>query len=299
MQGRIAYFSAAFFAAALWGFMSIPLRAIQAWPAGDILYYRIFVSTLFIWLFILAFRRSQLRSDVRHVRQLPPIQRRQLAWLTVVASLLIMGNWFSFIYAVNHVSIQSAAFAYLVCPLLTTLAGFAILKEQLSTLKKISIGVAFVSVAMLAQGSFYEVSWSVGIASFYALYLVAQRIIRQVDKLNVLAAQLTLCSLLILPLLLWQQHPLPLDPKFWTNIVIIAILFTIIPLYMSMYALNGLSSTTVGIMIYINPIIAFIVAVVYFQEHITAHQLMAYMVLLVAVFLFNWGTLRKVFHKFA
>ena len=293
------YFSAAFFAAALWGFMSIPLREIKEWPSEDILYYRIFVSVGLIWLFIFIFRKKQLRADVRHIAQLPQQQRRRLWWLTLTASLLIMGNWFAFIYAVNHVSIQSAAFAYLVCPLLTTLAGFLILKEGLSTIKKISIGIAFISVAMLARGSFLEVCWSVGIASLYALYLVIQRIIQQVDKLNVLAIQLTICSLIILPFLLWQQHPLPLDPKFWFNIVVIAAIFTIIPLYMSMYALNGISSSTVGILIYINPIIAFAVAILYFHESINTYQLLAYFVLMVAVFLFNWGTLRKVFHKFA
>ena len=299
MQSRMKYFSAAFFAAALWGFMSIPLREIKEWPSEDILYYRIFVSVGLIWLFIFIFRKKQLRADVRHIAQLPQQQRRRLWWLTLTASLLIMGNWFAFIYAVNHVSIQSAAFAYLVCPLLTTLAGFLILKEGLSTIKKISIGIAFISVAMLARGSFLEVCWSVGIASLYALYLVIQRIIQQVDKLNVLAIQLTICSLIILPFLLWQQHPLPLDPKFWFNIVVIAAIFTIIPLYMSMYALNGISSSTVGILIYINPIIAFAVAILYFHESINTYQLLAYFVLMVAVFLFNWGTLRKVFHKFA
>lgn len=293
------YFLSAFFAAALWGFMSIPLREIKAWPAEDILYFRIFVSVAMIWAFIGLFRRKQLGADVRYLRQLSTPERRRLAWLTFAASLLIMGNWFTFIYAVNHVSIQSAAFAYLVCPLLTTLAGFLILKEGLSLLKKISIGVAFISVALLARGSLYEVSWSVGIASLYALYLVIQRIIQQVDKLNVLAIQLSICSLLILPFLLWQQHPLPLEPKFWLNIAIIAAVFTIIPLYMSMYALNGVSSSTVGILIYINPIIAFAVAILYFHEQVDRQQLLAYAILMVAVFLFNWATLRKVLHKFA
>ncbi|MGK6352051.1 EamA family transporter [Parapedobacter sp. DT-150] len=299
MHGRLKYFSAAFFAAALWGFMSIPLRAIKAWPAEDILYYRIFASVILIWLFIFIFRRRQLRADVQHIVQLPHREQKRLGGLTLIASLLIMGNWFSFIYAVNHVSIQSAAFAYLVCPLLTTLAGFLILKEDLSTIKKISIGIALVSVIMLARGSLLDVCWSVGIASFYALYLVTQRVIQAIDKLTVLAVQLLICSLMILPFLLWQQHPLPVAPQFWLNIVIIAVIFTIIPLYMSMYALNGISSSTVGILIYINPIIAFMVAVVHFHERITAHQLVAYAVLLVAVFLFNWGTFRKVMHKFA
>src|SRR5690606_21733862 len=122
MQGRLKYFAAAFFAAVLWGFMAIPLRAIQQWPSEDILYYRIFVSTALIWPFMLFFRRRKLNDSVRYLQSVSPKRRRQLASLTVMASLLIMGNWFTFIYAVNHVSIQSAAFAYLVCPLLTTLS---------------------------------------------------------------------------------------------------------------------------------------------------------------------------------
>src|SRR5690606_23950686 len=298
-SSRKKYVLSAFFAAALWGFMSIPLREIQAWPAEDILYYRIFSSVVMVWMFIALFSGQQVSADVRHWRQLLSSQRRKLGWLTFAASLLIMGNWFTFIYAVNHVSIQSAAFAYLVCPLLTTLAGYLILKEGLSRLKKISIGIALISVVLLARGSLYEVCWSVGIASLYALYLVIQRIIQQVDKLNVLAIQLSICSLLILPVLFWQKHSVPLDPEFWINIAVIAGLFTIIPLYLSMYALNGVSSATVGISIYINPIIAFAVAILHFHEQVNKQQLGAYAILMVAVLLFNWTTVRKVLHKFA
>ncbi len=279
--------------------MSIPLRGIKDWPPEDILYYRIFASAVLTWLFIAVFRKKQLRADVAYVKTLPRGTRKRLGWLTLAASLLIMGNWFAFIYAVNHVSIQSAAFAYLVCPLLTTLAGFIILKEGLSTIKKIGIGIALASVAILARGSFYEVSWSVGIALFYAFYLVAQRVIQQVDKLNVLAVQLVICSLLILPFVLLQHHPFPVDVRFWGHMLVIAVVFTIIPLYMSMYALNGISSGTVGILIYVNPIIAFVVAIVYFGEHVYVYQLLAYAILLVAVFLFNWAIVRKVLHKFA
>src|SRR5690606_3186913 len=192
MQGRLKYFAAAFFAAVLWGFMAIPLRAIRAWPAEDILYYRIFVSTALIWPFIFAFRHKQLSASIRYLQSGSPQLRKRLITLTVIASLLITGNWFTFIYAVNHVSIKSAAFAYLVCPLLTTLAAFLILKERLTTLKRAAIGIALVSVVLLARGSLGDVVWSVGIASFYALYLVAQRIIQHVDRLVVLAVQLTL-----------------------------------------------------------------------------------------------------------
>lgn len=292
--GRLKFFSAAFSAQVLWGFMSIPLRLIQGWPVEDILYYRILVSVVCIWVFILVFRKKHLNADIFYYRQLDSPKKRNFWLLLLLASMLILGNWFTFIYVVNHFSVQSAAFAYLVCPLLTTLAAFLILKEELSMIKKISIGIAFLSVFMLVRGSWVEVCWSIGIASLYALYLVVQRVTRHVDKLNVLAAQLTICTIAILPALLWQHHALPLDGTFWLVIVVIAIVFTIIPLYMSLYALNGIPSSTVGILIYINPIIAFAVAVFYFRETISPQQIMAYSILLIAVLLFNWATIRKV-----
>lgn len=106
---RLKYFLAAFSAAALWGFMSIPLRELQPWPSEDILYYRILVSLVFIWAFIFIFRRKQFFSDVNHYKALSKIERPRLNLLLITSTILILGNWFSFIYVVNHVSIQVAA----------------------------------------------------------------------------------------------------------------------------------------------------------------------------------------------
>ena len=71
-------------------------------------------------------------------------------------------------------SLKSAAFAYMVCPLITALGGFLILKEKLSSRKFIAIGIAALSIIILAWGSAPDVSWSVFIASFYAFYLIVQ-----------------------------------------------------------------------------------------------------------------------------
>src|SRR5690606_36935025 len=182
------------------------------------------------------------------------------------ASLLIMANWFTYIYTVNRISIQSAAFAYMVCPLLTTLAAFLILREELSVLKKIGLAVALVSVLILVQGSFFEALWSFTVALFYPLYLVVQCVTKHVDKLNLLAVQVSICCVIVIPLLLIEGTGISSAPTFWWNISLIAVVFTIIPLYLSMYALNGIPASTAGILLYINPIIAFSVAIFYFQE---------------------------------
>lgn len=292
-QGRLKYFAAASFAAILWGFMAIPLRNIQQWSATDILYYRILISTVCIWLFIGLFRKKHFRTDALLFVELPPERKKRMVWVLVTSTLLILGNWFSYIYVVNSISIQVAAFAYLVCPLLTTVAAFFILHEPLSAIKKTSLGIALISVILLATGSLVDVAWSVGVASLYALYLIGQRMTGQFDKLNVLALQLVLASLIILPFMLWQNHPVPMETTFWLNITIISIVFTIIPLYLSLYALIGISSSTVGILIYVNPIVAFAVAYYLFDEQITTHQVIAYGILVFAIVLFNWGMLRR------
>lgn len=286
------YYLAGFLAAALWGVMSLSLRQIQAWSAVDVFYYRVLVSALAIWPTILLFRRKQWRADVNHLKRLPAEQRRRMAGLTLLASLLIMGNWFTFIYAVNRISVQSAAFAYMVCPLLTTLLGFLLLKESLSPLKKIALLIALVSVMMLMQGSFFEVVWSLIVALFYALYLIVQRVIKQVDKLNLLAVQIGICSLIIVPVFIAAGTAWPTAPVFWWNIGLIAVVFTIVPLFLSMYALNGLTASTTGILLYINPIMAFLLAVFYFKEEVDAVKVLAYAVLLVAIILFNWEFIR-------
>lgn len=216
--------------------------------------------------------------------------------IQILASTVFLTlNWYSFIFAVNNVSLTSAAFAYMVCPLLTAFGGFMILKEHLSRLKLISLLVALVSIIFLATGSLLEVMWSVVIAVFYAGYLLLQRKMQGLDKLNVLALQIAVAVLIMLPFFFYQHQGLPQSGWFWFHIVIIAVVFTIIPLFLSLYALIGIPSSTLGIMIYINPIIAFAVAVLYYDQLITLHQVYAYLLLLFSVFLFNWETIIDIF----
>lgn len=192
-------------------------------------------------------------------------------------------------------SLQSAAFAYMVCPLITAFGGFILLKEELSRLKLISLAIALFSIILLASGSFIEVAWSVVIATLYAFYLILQRKMQNLDKLNVLATQIGLAVLLMLPFYISNHESFPSSLWFWGNITVVAVIFTIIPLFLSLYALIGIPSSTLGIIIYINPLIAFAVAIFYFDEHIDSHKLLAYLLLLVSVIVFNWAIIKDIF----
>ena len=291
---KFKYFFAAIVSVAMWGFFSIPLRNLIAYPSEEILYYRIFTSMVLIWMAILVFRKKELRKDISYISSISVADRRVILIQIIIATILLTLNWYTFIYAVNNVSLQSAAFAYMVCPLITAFGGFLLLKEALSKLKLVSLFVALLSIILLATGSIVEVAWSVVIASLYAFYLIIQRTMQHLDKLNVLAVQITVAVLLMLPFYFFSHAAVPANIIFWENIIVIAVFFTIIPLFLSLYSLIGIPSSTLGIIIYINPIIAFAVAILYFGEHIDPHKLFAYLLLLVSVVMFNWGIIKDI-----
>ena len=292
-QGRTKYFLAALSSVIIWGFFSIPLRLISNYAPDDILQYRIFTSLIITWLVILFFRKSNLRQNLIYLKSESKRERERLIWLSVIAGILITSNWFTYIYAVNEVSLKSAAFAYMVCPLITAMGGFFILKEKLTTLKLVAIAIAFISIVILAQGSFREVLWSVIVASLYAFYLIIQRVMGRIDKFIMLGIHLLIATLITLPLFLFNFTNFPLDLHFWIIIVIISVLFTIVPLFLSLYALIGMPSSTLGIIIYLNPIVAFAVAFFYFHEEIDSRQLYAYSMLFAAILVFNWDTIKE------
>lgn len=296
-SGRAKYFTAALAAAIIWGFFAIPLRSLKAYPAEEILYFRIIFSLVFTWILILAFRRKEILSDILYIKASPSRQKKKLLLLTLTAGILITGNWFAFIYAINNVSIKSAAFAYMVCPLITAMGGFIFLKEKAGFYKITGIGIAILSVTILGTGSFQDVLWSIFIASLYAFYLIIQRGIPQIDKLNMLGAQLVIASIIMTPFFLYHNYNLPNDLDFWLTIALIALIFTIVPLFLSLYALIGIDSSTMGILIYINPIIAFTVAFFYFDEYVTLLQAFAYLLLFIAVIVFNWNFIQRFYNK--
>ncbi|MFC4212102.1 EamA family transporter [Pedobacter lithocola] len=291
------YFLAGIIPYIIWGTMSIPLRDIKNFPPQEILYYRIFVSIIMVWTTILIFRKAALKNDISYVKSLNSKGKRKLLLLTIFSALLITGNWFTYIYAVNSVSLKAAAFAYMVCPLLTALCGFLILKERLTKTKVIAIVVAFISIILLATGSLHEVIWAVVIASFYALYVIVLKVIQNVDKFNFLGVQLILSGLIMLPMYLFSGNAFPTETFFWWHIFLIAIVFTIVPLFLNSYALVGMPSSALGILIYLNPIVAFAVAFFYFKEKIDIHQLFAYLLLLLSIIIFNLQLLKSVLNK--
>jgi chloramphenicol-sensitive protein RarD len=284
---KYKYYFAAFSAFFLWGFFSLGLKPISSYPSLDILFYRLFFSVLTISVINLVFRKKNIRKNWNDFSQMSLENKRKTVILTLVGAIILASNWFIFIYVVNHVSVKAGSLAYLICPILTTVFAFFLLHEKLNKWQWSAVFISVISCVLLSLNHFQDIFYSLVVASTYALFLVSQRKNSELDKFLVLNIQLLFIALLILPFYPKYSGAIPTEPLFYTCLFCIVVFFTIIPLFLNLYALKGINSSTVGILMYINPIINFGLAFFYFKEEITILQLFSYFLILISIIVFN------------
>jgi chloramphenicol-sensitive protein RarD len=163
-----------------------------------------------------------------------------------------------------------------------------ILKEHLTKGQWVAILFSAMGCAILSFSHPGDLLYGLLVAIFYAFYLVTQRKDFGVDRFLLLTGQVLFSTLLLLPFYPSYHGPIPHEQKFYILIAAIAVFGTIIPLWLNLYALKRLRSSTTGILLYINPFVGFILATTVFGEKVDAGQLAAYGVIVIAVFLFNW-----------
>lgn len=230
---------------------------------------------------------------MRYIRSIRPRSRNKILINYVTSALMLALNWFLFIYVMNAISINATSLAYLLCPIITTVLAALFLRDRLSSGQWLAVCLSAFSCILLSLGHFMDMFYSLLIAFSYAVYLILQKINTKTDKLFALTVHITLSTLFLLPLFFITGAGVPKSSLFYENVLIIAIVFTIIPLFLNAYALKGLRSSLVGILLYINPIISFFLAIFYFKEPITLLQIFAYSLIMVAVALFNVIYLRN------
>ena len=281
------YFLAAFSAFFIWGFFTLALRQLEEYPSIDILFYRIFTCVFLMVIINLIFRRKTLIKNRIIFKDLIVKSKIKVIQLTLIGGLLLIANWFIFIYVVNKVSVQSASLAYLICPILTTVFAFFILNERPSKWQWFAISLSGISCIIIGFDHLREVAFSIVVAATYALYLISQRKNNELDKFLSLTIQLVFVTIILIPFYPKFSSETPTTSHFYAYIVLIAIFFTIIPLFLNLYALKGISSATVGILMYINPIMNFMIAFFIFGEPITTLQFLAYFLILISIIIFN------------
>ncbi|MPT32788.1 MAG: EamA family transporter, partial [Chryseobacterium sp.] len=131
-MNNLKHYLAAILAFSLWGTFSLVLKPLHNYASSDILFYRVFSCALIMSLVSLVFKRKKLKQNLNYFKSISKKSKRNIIILNIGSSILLTANWFSFIYVMNHVSVRATSVAYLVCPIITTILAYFILKDQLT-----------------------------------------------------------------------------------------------------------------------------------------------------------------------
>lgn len=287
------YYIAVITAFTIWGFFSLVLKSLDDFSAFDILSYRTVGSVLIMMFVSLVLRPKALKVNIKLFQSLTATDKRRIVVINFLSGLFLALNWYIYIYVMNNVSVSATSLAYLICPILTMVLAYLILKEKLFKLQWVSVILSLIGCLLLSLGNFTDLFYSMIIAFTYALYLVLQRKNQEMDRFLVLTCQVFFAVIFLLPFIISYDSPNEKTPFFYGMLALIAVVFTIIPMFLNIYALRGLNSSVVGVFIYLNPLINFTLAIFYFDEKINLLEAICYLLIIASIVIFNFSAIKN------
>ncbi|WP_018693836.1 EamA family transporter RarD [Algicola sagamiensis] len=277
----------ALFAFVFWGVAPVYFKLLDAVPATEILLHRIIWS--FVLLFLLLIFTKQLYK-AKAIFKNP----KQMLYLGSTA-MIIGGNWWLFIWAVNQGHILEASLGYYINPLLNVLLGTLFLNERLRKGQMFAVGLAMcgVLVQLVALGSLPIIS--LVLASSFAVYGLLRKQLA-VDSIVGLWFE----SMLLLPIALgawyfgdWSHYSdWTQAPNLYIFGLIMAGAITTIPLVSYTAAAKRLTYTTIGFLQYIGPSLMFLLGVFAYGETISMEKLTSFIFIWTALFVFTLDSIR-------
>ncbi|TQR18442.1 EamA family transporter RarD [Psychrobacillus vulpis] len=269
-----------------WGFMPIYWKLLEHVSSDEILVSRVIWSFIFTLLLVVLGRNYKvLISDLKELWK-----NKKAFWSLVVASYLVTGNWFTYIYAVNAGYIVQSSLGYYINPLISVLLGIIFLKEKMSRAQQLSVLIAATGVAILTI-SYGVIPWISFILAFtFAIYGFIKKSLT-IDALR----GLTIETMFVLPVALFYFGYLLMTDRavfFQTNSVTVILLIltgvaTAVPLVLFAKGTKTMPLYMSGFIQYFAPTIMLLVGVFVYNEKFSKIEFLSFSFIWAALILFT------------
>jgi len=273
----------AFIAYGMWGLLPIYWKLLHSVSPAAILSHRM------VWSLVVVAAILTARREWAWIRR---IDRRAVLTFVAVALLLIV-NWYTYIWAINAGFIVESSLGYFINPLVNVLLGGIFLGERLRPLQKVAIAIACGGVLYLTL--------RVGALPWIALILAFSfgfyGLLKKTAGLNALEGMGLEMSLLSIPALAWLLFSGdPASPSLLTGTPYITALLvgtgvvTAIPLLAFAAAARRLTLTTLGLIQYLAPTLQFFIGVFLYGEAFTPARAVGFVLIWIALALYSSET---------
>jgi len=207
-------------------------------------------------------------------------------FLLIITSILIVTNWYTWIYAVTVNKLIDAAFGYYIFPILSVFFGILFLKESHNRMKLIAIGLVIISVIFLLI-DIKSTPWIGLIVAFtWSMYTLIRKKIQVPTDLGLFieSAFMTPFALIAFYFIVKSGNnyfsPDNITISFW---LFLAGANTLIPLalYLHGSSLAGLGPS--AMIFFLAPTGQFLLGFYYFNEVVDLNKLISFVVIWIAV----------------
>lgn len=270
-----------------WGFLPAYWKQMQAVSPFEILCHRIVWSCFFLFAIICFQKRwEEVRGIVRTPAKLKGL---------ILSGSLIGFNWFVYIWAVNSGRVVETSLGYYINPMINVLIGYLLLGETFSRLQYTAVAFAAAGVvySLIAYGALPY--FALTLALTFAFYGYLRKKIQAPPIPGLLVETLVLFvpafAYLMFRIISGESYFIKDgELTFW---MIGSGVVTSLPLLWFAAAARRLNLSTIGILQYLAPSIAFILGVFVYKEAFTHHHLITFGCIWAGVFLYTWESLIK------
>lgn len=267
---------AALTAYVLWGLTPLFWPLLAESSAVEVLAHR------YVWSSVMAIGLSLIVG----VRWWRVLRQRRTMLVLVFAAMLISVNWGTYIWAVNNGHALDAALGYYINPLLSVVAGVVLLREHLSPLRWLAVGVAAAGVIWMTV-QLGQVPWvALVLATSFATYGVIKKQIR-VEPLTTMTVESLVMTPFALLFLGWLAvmgtGGFAVDGVGYSLLFVATGAISLAPLLLFAIAAQKISLFTIGMLQYIAPTAQLIIGIYYLGEPMSPSRLIGFAVVWVAL----------------
>ncbi|WP_147200259.1 EamA family transporter RarD [Pantoea sp. CCBC3-3-1] len=270
----------------IWGIAPAYFKLLQQVAPGEIMTHRV-IWSFFFMLILLSLSRNWHKVKAT-------LKQPKKVLLLAVSAILVCSNWLIFIWAVNNQHLLEASLGYFINPLLNVLVGMVFLGERFRRLQWLAVALAAcgVLVQLWKFGSVPVIA--LGLAVTFSLYGLLRKKIAvdaQTGMLLETSWLLPFAALYLFGFADSSTSHLSHNALSLNLLLIAAGIVTTIPLMLFTAACTRLRLSTVGFFQYLGPTLMFLLAVIFYGEHMTPDKAVTFSFIWAALALFIFDAL--------
>lgn len=272
----------------IWSLFPLYFALLHTVSPFEVVAWRLLFTLPFCLLIVLATRQgAQLRAALGNPRIVAAL---------ALSGVLIGTNWLIYVVAVMHGHMLATSLGYYINPLVNVVAGAVFLREKLTRLQWLAVGLAAIGVAMLAQGALDTLWISLVLAFSFAGYGLTRKL-APVDALPGLTVETLVLLVPALGLLGWQASS-PQGLAMGSSLRIDLLLacagpLTGVPLMLFASAARRLDFSVLGFIQFVTPTGLFVLGLFVFGEPLRPVQLVCFLFIWTAIAVFCWDLLSR------